>query len=222
MITERHIAGIGMTSRRTRERLITRLIEEGIKDYRVLDQILHTPRHLFVDEALASRAYENNPLPIGYGQTISQPYIVARMTEVLLETGVPDKVLEIGTGCGYQSAVLARLVPHVFTIERIKPLLDQAKERFRQLKLYNVRTRHGDGFEGWPSQGPFDAIILTAAPEILPQTLLDQLADNGRLIAPVGGRDGGQELMVYEKHEGKVTHRKLGMVSFVPMLPGKQ
>src|SRR5690554_4029234 len=153
------LRGIGMTSQRTRERLVARLVDAGIRDQRVLEVIRQTPRHIFVDEALASRAYDDTALPIGYGQTISQPYIVARMTELLLEAGTPERVLEIGTGSGYQAAVLAQLVPTVYTIERIKGLLEAARQRFRLLKLYNVRTRYGDGTEGWVQHAPFGGII---------------------------------------------------------------
>lgn len=152
-------SGIGMTSARTRERLIQRLVEQGIRDARVLDRIRNVPRHLFVDEAIASRAYEDTALPIGHGQTISQPYVVARMTEAITIGGMPDKVLEIGTGCGYQTAVLSPLVGRIYSIERVEPLFDRARERLRELGIRNVRFKHGDGAEGWPSQAPFDGKI---------------------------------------------------------------
>lgn len=212
-------SGIGMTSQRARERLLTRLFEAGIKDLQVLEVMRRTPRHVFVDEALASRAYDDTALPIGFGQTISQPYMVARMTEVLLERRQPERVLEIGTGSGYQSAVLAQLVPFVFTIERIKGLSEQAKARFRALKLYNIRCRFGDGGEGWSQHAPFDGIILTAAPESIPSALVDQLAMGGRLVAPVGS-SGQQQLVVYERTEEGLARRILSDASFVPMLGG--
>lgn len=214
------LQGIGMTSQRARERLVARLQEAGIRDPRVLETLRRTPRHIFVDEALASRAYDDTALPIGYGQTISQPYIVARMTELLLEAGTPERVLEIGTGSGYQAAVLAQLVPTVYTIERIKGLLEAARQRFRLLKLYNVRTRYGDGTEGWVQHAPFGGIILTAAPEVIPQELLEQLAIGGRLVAPVGGRR--QQLVLFERTPECLSRRVLDEVSFVPMLGGTQ
>ncbi|NLO80394.1 MAG: protein-L-isoaspartate(D-aspartate) O-methyltransferase [Xanthomonadaceae bacterium] len=214
------LQGIGMTSQRARERLVARLQEAGIRDPRVLETLRRTPRHIFVDEALASRAYDDTALPIGYGQTISQPYIVARMTELLLEAGTPERVLEIGTGSGYQAAVLAQLVPTVYTIERIKGLLEAARQRFRLLKLYNVRTRYGDGTEGWVQHAPFGGIILTAAPEVIPQELLEQLAIGGRLVAPVGGRR--QQLVLFERTPEGLSRRVLDEVSFVPMLGGTQ
>ena len=170
--------GIGMTSQRTRDRLITRLVEMGIKSREVLDVIKNTPRHIFVDEALASRAYENNALPIGYNQTISQPYIVARMTEALLENGRPKSVLEIGTGCGYQTAILAQLVDRVYRIERIDALLKKARTTLSTLKLRNVRLKHGDGSRGWKEYAPFDGILVTAAPTGVPEKLFQQFAIN--------------------------------------------
>jgi protein-L-isoaspartate(D-aspartate) O-methyltransferase len=211
--------GIGMTSARTRERLVQRLVEQGIRDARVLDRIRNVPRHLFVDEALASRAYEDTALPIGYGQTISQPYVVARMTEAITIGGVPDKVLEIGTGCGYQTAVLSPLVGRIYSIERIEPLIERAKERLRDLGIRNVRFKHGDGSEGWPSQAPFDGILLAAAPHALPKSLLDQLADGGRLVAPVGP-EGRQELVRMTRRGDQFLRERLGYVSFVPLLGG--
>jgi len=183
--------GIGMTSARTRERLVQRLRAEGISQSEILERMRSVPRHLFVDEALSSRAYEDNALPIGQGQTISQPYIVALMTQALLDDGEGGlrqlhKVLEIGTGCGYQTAVLAPFVRQLFSIERIAPLLSDARERLRTLKVGNVRFRNDDGYGGWPGQAPFDGIIVTAAPEEVPATLLSQLAPGGRLVLPVG------------------------------------
>ena len=177
--------GIGMTSQRTRERLIQRLYEEGLSNARVLEVIRRTPRHLFVDEALAHRAYEDTALPIGHNQTISQPYMVGRMTELLLAAGPLDKVLEIGTGSGYQTAVLAQLVERVFSVERIQSLQERAKERLSQLSLRNVVFRWGDGWEGWNALGPYNGIIVTAAAAEVPQALLDQLAPEGRQAHPV-------------------------------------
>ncbi len=212
-------SGIGMTSARTRERLVQRLVEQGIRDPRVLDRIRNVPRHLFVDEALASRAYEDTALPIGHGQTISQPYVVARMTEAITIGGTPDKVLEIGTGCGYQTAVLAPMAGRIYSIERIEPLLERARERLRDLGIRNVRLKHGDGTEGWPSQSPFDGILLAAAPHALPQKLLDQLAEGGRLVAPVGP-EGRQELLRLTRRGDQFLRERLGFVSFVPLLGG--
>lgn len=213
-------SGIGMTSQRTRDRLITRLQEEGIVDQRVLDVIRNTPRHLFMDEAMASRAYEDTALPIGHGQTISQPYIVARMTEALLQPGMPSKVLEIGTGSGYQAAILAQLVDQVFSIERISHLLNQARQRLSTLRLYNVQMKIGDGFAGWENHAPFDAIIVTAAPEELPKTLIQQVAVGGRVIIPVG-KAMQQQLLVVTRTETGYEQQELSGVSFVPMLKGQ-
>jgi protein-L-isoaspartate(D-aspartate) O-methyltransferase len=212
-------AGIGMTSARTRERLVQRLREQGIRNEAVLERFRVLPRHNFVDEALATRAYEDNALPIGLGQTISQPYVVARMTEALLEHS-PRKVLEIGTGCGYQTAVLAPLVVTVYSIERIGALLDKAKQRFKELQLRNITVRHGDGFKGWAAHAPYDAILMAAAPQTLPRVLLDQLSPNGgRLIAPVGP-DGRQELVRITRKGDELQTERLGIVSFVPLLKG--
>jgi protein-L-isoaspartate(D-aspartate) O-methyltransferase len=215
------LSGIGMTSARTRERLIQRLQEQGIADPRVLDRIRNVPRHLFVDEALASRAYEDTALPIGFGQTISQPYIVARMTEALLAAGPAPKVLEIGTGCGYQTAVLSPLVQEIYTVERINALVGRARRSLRELKIRNVHFRHDDGHTGWTARAPFDGILLTAAPHSVPQALFEQLAVGGRLIAPVGP-DGRQELIRFIKGENRVQREALGAVSFVPLLSGLQ
>ena len=211
--------GIGMTSARTRDRLVLRLQEQGVKNVNVLERIRATPRHIFVDEALASRAYEDTALPIGFGQTISQPYIVARMTEALLEGGALRNVLEIGTGCGYQTVVLASLVSKLFTMERIRPLLERAKERCRELGLRNVRFRHADGKKGWAAQAPFDGILIAAAPLQVPAHLLDQLAVGGRMIVPVGP-EGKQELLRLTRKEQKIERQMLGPVAFVPLQDG--
>ncbi|MET0658829.1 MAG: protein-L-isoaspartate(D-aspartate) O-methyltransferase [Steroidobacteraceae bacterium] len=216
--TPPHHSGIGMTSARTRERLVQGLRAQGIRNEVVLEQIRNVPRHLFVDEALATRAYENTALPIGLGQTISQPYIVARMTEALLESA-PRKVLEVGTGCGYQTAVLAPLVKVVYSIERIKALLDRAKLRTKELNIQNVHFRHGDGFKGWAGHAPYDAILLAAAPLEIPQPLLNQLAPGGRLIVPVGP-EGRQELQRITRRGDDFHRETLGLVSFVPLLKG--
>src|SRR5277367_6575394 len=215
------LSGIGMTSARTRERLVQRLQEQGIIDNRVLDRIRTVPRHLFMDEALASRAYEDTALPVGFGQTISQPFVVAKMTEALLAAGPADKVLEIGTGCGYQSAVLAPLVKEIYTIERIASLLGKARRTLRELRIRNVNFRHDDGNVGWAARAPFDGILLTAAPHAVPPALFDQLSVGGRLIAPVGP-EGRQELFLYTKGEARTERKSLGAVSFVPLLSGLQ
>lgn len=214
------IKGLGMTSQRTRDRLINILRENNIKNEDVLSVIASTPRHLFVDEALSTRAYENISLPIGHGQTISQPYMVARMTELLLAGGQVKKVLEVGTGSGYQTAILSKLVFSVFSVERIKPLLDNAKDKFRQLKLNNVLTRYSDGGWGWPEKAPYDAIIVTAAPETLPISLLEQLVDGGKLIIPMG-KKGQQELLLFQRIGNKFHKKILEKVSFVPLLKGR-
>lgn len=220
-MTGSRLSGIGMTSARTRERLVQRLQEQGIADPRVLDRIRNVPRHLFMDEALASRAYEDTALPIGFGQTISQPYVVARMTAELLAAGETRKVLEIGTGCGYQTAVLSPLVTEIYTIERIAALLGRARRSLRELKIRNVNFRHDDGSAGWPARAPFDGILLTAAPHAVPSQLFEQLSVGGRLIAPVGP-DGAQELIRYTKTETGIERECLGLVSFVPLLSGLQ
>ncbi len=211
--------GIGMTSQGTRDRLVRRLREHGIRDERVLGAIAATPRHEFVDEALSSRAYEDTALPIGLGQTISQPWVVAKMTEALLDGDNPDKVLEIGTGSGYQAAILAALVPQVFTVERIEELLKQARRRFHKLGLHNIYTRHADGHLGWPSQAPFDGIIVTAAASHVPGELIEQLRVGGVLVAPVE-RHGMQRLLVFRRTEEGIDEHDLGGVIFVPMLSG--
>ena len=214
-------AGIGMTSARTRDRLVQRLVDQGIKSREVLEQIRNVPRHLFVDEALASRAYEDTALPIGLGQTISQPFVVARMTEALLAGFEGESVLEIGTGCGYQTAVLAPLVRKIFTVERIPELLRKTRQRLRELDIYNVQFRPGDGWEGWPKYAPYDGIIVTAAAPELPEKLLEQLAPGGRLVIPVGPQ-GKQDLTMVTRRNDHFEQVSLGAVSFVPLVPGKQ
>lgn len=210
--------GIGMTSQRTRDRLVQRLRSEGIKDNIVLEAIGSVPRHLFVDEALASRAYEDTALPIGYGQTISQPYIVARMTELLMDVK-PGTVLEVGTGSGYQSAILSRLVDKVYTTERIESLASQARQRFRRLGYRNVRVQHSDGSWGWPQFGPFDAIIVTAGGADIPKPLLEQLAIGGRLVMPLGDRV--RQILVSVTRTPSVYERvDLEPVVFVPLIGG--
>lgn len=212
------LTGIGMTSQRTRERLIQRLVDQGITDMAVLDVIRTTPRHLFLDEAMAHRAYEDTALPIGFQQTLSQPYIVARMTELLLADGPRKRVLEIGAGSGYQTAVLAQLVGEVYGVERIKPLLDKARQRIRRLKLRNVHLRHADGMQGWDSEGPFDGILSAAAPEQIPEELLRQLSPGGRLVIPVGG--DSQQLQLVTREEEGFTTKVVEAVRFVPLRPG--
>lgn len=219
-MNQRH-RGIGMTSQRTRDRLIRRLQERGISNVSVLEVIRNTPRHIFIDEALASRAYDDTALPIGHGQTISQPFVVALMTQTLLRHGVPQRVLEIGTGSGYQAAVLAQLVKEVFTVERIEALIPIARRRFQDLRLRNIRIKHGDGTSGWPELAPFDAILATAAPEGVPSALLQQLAVGGQLLLPVGGADR-QALMLITRNENDYTNETLDEVIFVPMRAGTQ
>jgi len=220
-MTDVRLAGIGMTSARTRDRLVQRLREQGIANLAVLDRIRNVPRHIFVDEALGTRAYEDTALPIGFGQTISQPYIVARMTEALLEGGNLHSVLEVGTGCGYQTAVLAPLVERVYTLERIAPLLSRAKERLKELGIRNVRFRHGDGTAGWKAHAPFDGILVAAAPLTVPDTLIKQLKIGGRLLVPVGP-EGEQYLLRLTRKEQRVERESLGPVAFVPLLGGTQ
>lgn len=213
------LQGIGMTSQRTRDRLITRLREQGIRNEDVLEVMANTPRHIFIDEALSHRAYEDTALPIGHGQTISQPYIVAKMTELLLRDGPLENVLEIGTGCGYQAVVLSQLVGRVYSVERIAPLQAKAKERFQLLRTNNIRCKHADGNWGWPEEGPFDAILSAAAPETIPQELLGQLKVGGRLIMPVGD-DNKQQLIMVTRDDDGFKKRVLEPVKFVPMLSG--
>ncbi|MEW8681508.1 MAG: protein-L-isoaspartate(D-aspartate) O-methyltransferase [Candidatus Thiodiazotropha endolucinida] len=211
--------GIGMTSQRTRQRLIDRLRKKGIRHQAVLEAMRNTPRHIFVDEALASRAYEETALPIGHGQTISQPYTVARMTEALLEGELPEMVLEIGTGSGYQCAILAQLVRRVYSVERIAALLDQARLRFRELGLRNIRLKHSDGGIGLPEYAPFDAILVTAAPMGLPQSLLDQLAVGGRLVIPIQSSKGQVMVRVTRTRDG-FQQEHLESANFVPLMGG--
>lgn len=215
-------SGIGMTSARTRERLIKTLRAQGIGNEAVLERMRQVPRHLFVDEALASRAYENTVLPIGFGQTISQPYIVALMTQALIEDReLPlPKVLEIGTGCGYQTAVLAAFARHIYGIERINALIRPSRQRLRTLRINNVSLRHADGFEGWASQAPFDGILVAAAPTEVPESLLAQLDEGGRLLIPVGP-SGRQSLVRITRQGDDFKTESLSAVSFVPLIAGK-
>ena len=212
--------GIGMTSLRTRERLLGRLMEQGIKNMQVLDIIRSTPRHIFLDEALSHRAYEDVALPIGYGQTISQPYVVAKMTEIVSASRRLKSVLEIGTGCGYQTAVISRIAEKVYTIERIKPLLDRAKKNLKLLGIRNVEFKHDDGSLGWEERAPFDAIITTAAPQMVPAELYQQLSqEEGSLVIPVGV-DNQQDLKHIVKSGQNIRTENLGSVRFVPLLTG--
>lgn len=211
--------GIGMTSQRTRDRLVQRLQEEGIEDPRVLETIRTVPRHMFVEEALASRAYEDTALPIGHGQTISQPYIVALMTQSLLAEGTPKKVLEVGTGSGYQTAVLASLVDEVYTVERLEELFASTKRRLFRLGFRNIRYKLSDGSWGWQENAPYDAIIVTAAPQTVPSSLCQQLVDGGRLIIPVGGQSA-QELLLITRNGDEFDQHRLSLVNFVPLLQG--
>lgn len=209
-----------MTSQRTRDRLIERLTEQGITDKSVLNVIRGTPRHIFLDEALSHRAYEDSSLPIGFQQTLSRPYIVARMTELLMALGPRVRVLEVGTGSGYQTAILAQMVERVFSVERIRPLQEKARRRLRQLGLHNVHLRHADGGMGWQDRGPFDAILSAAAPEVVPAELLEQLAIGGRLVIPVGPVGKQQSLYVYDKTETGIEEQLIEPVLFVPMVTG--
>ncbi len=225
MNMEARIRGIGMTSHRTRLRLIERLRSNGIRDESVLQAMVDVPRHCFVDEALASRSYEDCALPIGEGQTISQPYVVALMSELVVNSGYPDqpvkRVLEIGTGSGYQAAVLAELVPEVYTLERIRSLSHKAQRAFNSLRIRNIKSRYADGFDGWSDQGPFDAIIVTAAMETIPDALLAQVKEGGVLIGPVGPQATGQTLSVARCFADKPPRiRQVANVKFVPFLRG--
>ena len=208
-----------MTSQRSRDRLVGQLRDMGIQSERVLASIRSTPRHIFIDEALASRAYDNTALPIGHNQTISQPYIVARMTEALVEFEDPDKVLEVGTGCGYQTAILAQFARQVYSVERIKALLDSARERLHALNYRNVKARYADGGDGWPENAPYQGILVAAAPVEIPQTLLQQLAPGGRMIIPIGS-SGEQKLLSVTRTEDGFAEKFLDGVSFVPMRDG--
>ncbi|MDO9270085.1 MAG: protein-L-isoaspartate(D-aspartate) O-methyltransferase [Methylobacter sp.] len=216
------LQGIGMTSSRTRERMINRLMEQGIRSNKILDVIRNTPRHIFMDEALASRAYEDTALPIGYNQTISQPYIVAKMTELLLASSSRlAKVLEIGTGCGYQTAILAQLVDHVYSVERIAPLQKKAKDRLWNLKLKNVSYLHSDGGWGWLDHAPYDGILVAAAPPEIPEMLLQQMAVGGVMVIPIG-KGGSQQLQRVTRTESGYDVEKLEPVIFVPFLSGRK
>lgn len=219
-LSSQSIAGIGMTSARTRQRLVERLREGGVSNQRVLDAVAAIPRHQFVDEAMASRAYEDNALPIGRGQTISQPLVVGLMTQAILVGGSRPKVLEIGTGSGYQAAVLSQVVSQVFTVERIDELSRLARRRFRALKIRNVRAKQADGHLGWPQNGPYDAVLITAAAGAVPQALFDQVAPGGVLVAPVGPAGGVQRLLCFSRRAAGFDKQDLGSVVFVPMLPG--
>jgi protein-L-isoaspartate(D-aspartate) O-methyltransferase len=215
------LQGIGMTSQRTRDRMISRLIEQGIRNKKVLDVMRNTPRHIFVDEALASRAYEDTALPIGHNQTISQPYIVARMTELLLKAGHLSNVLEIGTGCGYQTAILAQLADHVYSVERILPLQRKAKGYLWDMKIKNVSFTHNDGGWGWPEYAPFDGILVSAAPPEIPETLLQQMAMGGVMVIPIG-ESGRQVLQRVLRTEKGYEVEEYEPVSFVPFLSGRE
>jgi protein-L-isoaspartate(D-aspartate) O-methyltransferase len=217
---DRHYQGIGMTSQRTRDRLIARLQQQGIGNEQVLDVMRRVPRHIFVDEALSHRAYEDTALPIGYGQTISQPYIVAQMTQLLLEDGMASSVLEIGTGCGYQTAILASIFPQVYSVERIEALYQQARRRLAELEIYNVQLRHTDGNAGWPNTSyQFDRIIMTAACSEIPEALVAQLRMGGVMLFPFD--DGsGQRMMKLTRGADGLLSESLERVAFVPLLPG--
>lgn len=217
-MTARH-SGIGMTSQRTRMRMVERLRSQGIRDEVVLAVMGEVPRHLFVDEALASRAYEDISLPLGFGQTISSPYTVARMTELARAGSAPNKVLEIGTGCGYQTAVLSRLAKEVYSIERLAPLLAKARRNLREVRVTNARLRHGDGMLGIPDAAPFDVIVIAAAATHVPDTLREQLGVGGRMILPMSGKNE-QRLCIIERTPQGYTEKKMDQVKFVPLLPG--
>lgn len=220
MTTDLDLRGTGMTSQRTRSRLVARLREQGIENEYLLDVISETPRHAFIDEALSHRAYEDTSLPIGFNQTISRPYVVARMTEALLADGPLESVLEVGTGSGYQTAILSRLVPKVFTVERISGLQIRARERLGAIGCRNINFKHSDGGMGWPERAPFQAIIVTASPRIVPDALLDQLADGGRMLIPVG-QSSEQQLLLICRHGDELERTVLESVKFVPLLSGK-
>ena len=212
-----NISGIGMTSARTRNRLVSRLKDQGITSNDVLEQILNVPRHLFVDEALSTRAYEDTALPIGMGQTISQPYIVAKMTEAIFQNNKRNKILEIGTGCGYQTAVLSPFYKKIYSVERIPEILRKTKKRLQNLNIYNINFRLGDGWKGWSKYAPYDGIIVSAAANEVPKNLLKQLIDGGVLVIPIGAT-GKQELQLIEKNDKIFKYTSLGYVSFVPLV----
>jgi protein-L-isoaspartate(D-aspartate) O-methyltransferase len=212
--------GIGMTSQRTRDRMVARLREKGIRDEVVLGALASVPRHAFVDDALASRAYEDVALPIGYEQTISQPYVIARMLEAARAGRSLGRVLEVGTGCGYQAAIISRIAKEAFSIERIGPLLEKARSNLRPLRISNLRLAHGDGYKGLPEAAPFDAIVVAAAAPAVPPELVEQLAPGGRMVIPVGTTM--QNLVLVEKTEAGVSEKTLDAVRFVPMRPGRQ
>ena len=216
----RDLRGIGMTSQRTRARMVQRLREKGIRDERVLGAMAGVPRHLFVEEALASRAYEDTALPIGFSQTISQPFVVARMVELVLQKEEPGKVLEVGTGCGYQAAVLAQVFAEVYSVERIKALLERARTNLLPLRLKNLRLVHGDGYAGLEGAAPFQAIVVAAATRQVPQALLRQLAPGGRMILPLQ-EGAAQKLMLYERNGRGFVESRLEPVRFVPMETGR-
>lgn len=218
-MNELDLTGIGMTSQRTRFRLLDRLRQQGIDDEELLEIIGQTPRHIFVDEALSHRAYEDTSLPIGFNQTISQPYVVALMTKALFQGGKLSRLLEVGTGCGYQTSILAQLCDRVYTLERIKGLQNRARQKLKLLGLRNVQFRHSDGSLGWAEQAPFDGIMVTASPRKVPQELVDQLSPNGRMIIPVGGPDG-QKLQLITLEDGEMQVEVLEQVRFVPLLSG--
>jgi len=215
-------SGIGMTSQRTRARMVQRLRDKGIRDERILGAMAGVPRHLFVEEALASRAYEDTALPIGFGQTISQPFVVARMIEMLIQDATPATVLEVGTGCGYQAAVLARVFREVYSIERIKGLHERARTNLFGLKLTNLRLAHGDGYAGLEKAAPFQAIIVAAAARAVPDALLRQLAAGGRMVLPLHSNNGDQQRLVLIERSGRgFIESELDPVRFVPMEAGK-
>jgi protein-L-isoaspartate(D-aspartate) O-methyltransferase len=218
-------SGVGMTSARTRSRMVERLRGQGIRDERVLAAMAVVPRHLFVEEALATRAYDDTALPIGFGQTISQPYVVAKMIEVLIKNQTPHKLLEVGTGCGYQAAVLAHVFPEVYSVERIKGLLERARANLITLRLKNLRLAHGDGYAGLQGAAPFQSIIVAAAAPRIPEALLRQLAPGGRMVLPLAGvgkpAGGGQRLVLVERNGRGFAESKLDAVRFVPMEAGK-
>ena len=216
----RNLNGIGMTSQRTRARMAERLRSQGIRDERVLGAMASVPRHLFVEEALASRAYEDSALPIGFAQTISRPYVVARMIELIIQKNASGKVLEVGTGCGYQAAVLAQIFPEVYSIERIKALLERARVNLLGLRLMNLRLAHGDGYAGLEKAAPFQSVIVAAAARQVPEALLRQLAPGGRMILPLH-EESGQRLVLYERSGRGFLESELDPVRFVPMEMGK-